>query len=159
MPKETGSNTRTTRLIALGAIVAAIAALVTQVETIHDAWCKYIGLGCTFEVSSAPITVSAGGTNDGKSDVCKSKAPTLCVSPTTSWRKLDITSGKFIASSVEGNYDDGDKKKAAPSMAGWYPQSASPKEICVIVFASTGACETRFSVTGALKAKESISLW
>jgi hypothetical protein len=60
---------------------------------------------------------------------------------------------------VEGNYDDGDPTKAVPSMAGWYPKSADPKEICVIVFARTGACETRFSVTGKLTAKEYISLW
>jgi hypothetical protein len=143
------------------AVIGTIAGVLSQLENIHGSWCKYFGIFCTFEISSAPITVSAGGTNDGNSDVCKSKAIPLCVSPTTSWRKLDTNSRRFIATSVEGNYDDGDPKKAVPSMAGWYPDldNTTPQKICVIVFARTGACETRFSVTGKLTATEHISWW
>lgn len=139
--------------VILGAI-AAIAAAVTQLETIHDAWCKYVSKGCTYDVSSAAVTVSAGGTNDRKSDICKNKAVPVCVTASTEKRQLDVSSGKFVASVTSGHYDNGKEADVANSETGWYPKSASPREICVTVFARTGACETQFLITGKLTAKE-----
>ena len=93
-------ESRSRIVVILGAI-AAVAALLSQVETIHDKWCKYIGNGCTFEVSSAEVTVYAGGTPDGRSDECKSKAPEVCVEPSAKRRKLDVSSGRFVARRVQ----------------------------------------------------------
>lgn len=147
-------------IAAVAAVIAAVAAFVSQVETIKSTWCNYIGLGCVFELSSATITASAGGTNDGKSDVCKTKELPLCISPTKSWREFYPKSVNFVTvGTVEGTYNNGDPTKAVPSSAGWFPKSATAREICVTVYARTGACETWFSVTGMLKGKEYVPWW
>jgi hypothetical protein len=61
---------------------------------------------------------------------------------------------------VEGVYDDGDAKKVSVSQTGWFRRQedeATPQKACITVFARTGACEKKFSITGQLKVDETIN--
>ena len=116
---------------------------------------------------SYPVSVSSGGTSGSyaKDDKCRGHYADACVKPSTAWRKLDVGSGRFVATSSVGRYGDGIPFEKLPKdinqrpQVGWVPKSESASEICVTAFSSTGACETLNSVEGRLEATERVSLW
>jgi len=164
-PKDkTGVSNRLGWLLAA---LAATALAVTNVKTLHESWCQNVGIFCALPVVSAPMEASSGGTAGpySKDAKCRESNVPLCVRPTTSRRKLDVGSGKFVATSTVGRYDNGlplnDPAIAtwpsdASPQVGWYPKSDSASEICVQVFTRTGACEVLVSIKGRLEATEHI---
>lgn len=164
--EEKPSNSRLGWLVGL---IAAVALVVTNLQTLRDAWCNSAAIFCSFKVTSYPVSVSSGGTSGpyAKDDACKEHYADACVKPSTTWRKLDIGSGKFVATNSVGRYDDGlpldspslPKDRDHRPLVGWYPKTESASEICVTAFSSTGACETKNSVEGKLEATERVSFW
>jgi len=69
----------------LAGAVAVLALLITNVGTLHEAWCKNIGTFCSPPPESIDwaksdvVYVSSGGTKDKSDDECKcSPRPCLC---------------------------------------------------------------------------------
>jgi hypothetical protein len=170
----------------LAALLAGAALLVTQVETLHDAWCKYFCVFCTLKVESFPVSASSGGSPGpyAKDEQCREHYVPVQMKPTTRYRELDPGSVRFVASASTGRYSDGtvryrdgttldvpqvpkgyddgiarDKPQFPPEV-GWYRTSRdAPREINVLIFTRTGACEALRSISGKFEAAEHVSLW
>lgn len=142
----------------LTAGVAALALLVTNLETLHNAWCSNIGMFCAPVLDWAKsdvVYVFSGGTNRNDSDECKAHQTAACVRPSGPNEKLQLETARFEASERSGAvYVDGNPTNDNPigtSNIGWFLKpGASPTEVCATVFARTSACETKVEIRGQL---------
>src|ERR1700730_3585159 len=145
------------------ALVATAALAVQNLETLHKAWRDYVGLSCVYEVHSAPVTAYSGGRDVPyyKNPECHAHSYVVTMRPTKWPRKLDVDSLRFEPTDRVGRYDDGivptdpnmPKGDEAPEV-GWYVKNKSPDLIEAVVFSTTGACESRRSITGKFEATE-----
>jgi hypothetical protein len=153
---ESRSADRTPLLIAL---LATAALAVSNVETLHDAWCKYVGVFCTFKIESYSVSASSGGSAGpySKDAQCQEHSVPVTIRPTTRYRVLDEGSIRFDPSGSAGRYDNGMApgdpslpKGPASAEVGWYQTKSSPREINALIFSQTGACEALRSISGKI---------
>jgi len=87
----------------LVATLAAAALLIANVEALNNAWCKYIGLFCTFKIESVPVSASSGGSPGpfAKDEQCRPHFVPVTIAPTTRYRILDDESVKFEATNTK----------------------------------------------------------
>lgn len=147
----------------LGGAVAALALFITNLETLHDAWCNNIGTFCSPEPNWAKsdiIYVSSGGTSNNRSDVCKDQKTIACARPSGSDKQLQPEIVRFEVIERSGAvYLDGKPINTNPigtNNIGWFMRSdrISRNEVCATVFARTSACETRVFLRGQLAVRE-----
>jgi hypothetical protein len=159
MPKTSpfGSN-----IVKITAGIAALAVLIGNLETIHTAWCKYIGTGCQYDVTSEHVTFRSGG---GNADLCGTSATPVCVHKSVPSRTLVEGSVHFAVSSrSKGVFIDGtpvNKDPVGTSNIGWFiePKNATADQVCATVYARTSACETTVFIEGNLVGKERNKSW
>ena len=147
------------------ATLAAVALIVSYVETIHDAWCKYVGLFCSIPIKSIVVSASSGGSSGpfSKDEQCRPHFVPVTISPTTRYRVLDKTIG-FEATNTIGRVGLDVKPPQLPEgdgpEVGWFRlPNKSPRAVEVTIFTRTGACEALRSIAGRFLATEQISLW
>jgi hypothetical protein len=154
-------------LAGLAGAVAVLALFITNVGTLHEAWCKNIGTFCSPPPESIDwaksdvVYVSSGGTEDNKSDdECNAHRAPACVRPSAPNKQLQPEMSDFEASERSGAvYLDGEPTNSDPigtSNVGWFLQTdnVSPDEVCATVFARTSACETKVFIRGQLVVRE-----
>ncbi|MBW0002730.1 MAG: hypothetical protein JO216_04535 [Hyphomicrobiales bacterium] len=159
-------NGLSTALAYIAAIVAALALFVTNIKTLQEAWCNYIGLYCPVvpqNVHGDEVHVESGGTTDNKSDVCKAHQTSTCVKSSDPTKKLSPATATFeVSDRSAGTYNDGNRGPAAvadpigTSNIGWFlqPDKQSPDEVCATVYARTSACETKVFISGRLTVEQ-----
>lgn len=168
MAKKAKANNNRLAVTA-GSLLAAIGAaalLVSNLETLGNAWCKYVGVLCTpsssatsMVITSEEVFVSSGGTSRNDSDECKAHQTSACLHPTDSNMKLQSATAKFVPSERTGAvYVDGNPTNNNPvgtSNIGWFLNpEATDMEVCATVYARTSACETQVDIRGRLQASE-----
>jgi hypothetical protein len=139
--------------------IAAVIALLSQMPTALNAWCTYFGFWCTYEVTSPVIVAAIQGGNP-----CASQVVPVCVEATTQYRRLlyDKKSWTVVITQQAGPQKNGRPPASPDTASGWF-QSQNDRndasKICVTIFAVTGACEVKPSITGQLKAIERITIF
>ena len=165
-------SSKKTRIVAattsVAGFVAAVTLFVSNVGTLHDAWCKNIGTFCATApeaeswAKSDPVSVTSGGTSRNDSDVCKDHRALTCIRPSGD-KKLQVETARFDVTDRSGAiYLDGKPTNNDPigmNNIGWFlaPGRDTPREICVTVFARTSACETEVHLRGQLAVRETAS--
>lgn len=144
-------------ITAVAVAVGAILTVLSNLDSAVKGWCNNIGLGCIFKVSkTVSATVSPG-------NPCDNDYKQLCVEPTTKYRRFVVSSMKFDEKAgihPLGNYTPG--KLTDASNTGWYlnkTDAITPEKICITVFARTGACERKFSISGQITVDERTTIW
>jgi hypothetical protein len=61
-------------------------------------------------------------------------------------------------------FNDGDPAKKPPggpfSGSGWYPYDGNnSKQVCVMTYAVTGACEEKYGIDGSITARERVTIF
>ncbi|TYL86313.1 hypothetical protein [Bradyrhizobium cytisi] len=84
--------------------------------------------------------ITSGGTSDGHSPFCQTRFVQDCVTPQNGG-KLVLGSGSLTNLRQSGR-------------GGWTVEVNTPEQICVRLWASTGACETEVSIQGQVSAVE-----
>jgi hypothetical protein len=145
---------------------AAVVALIAQLPGAVGAWCDYFGFWCTYDVPPKDISKFVSPGNPCSS----SGGPPICLTPTTKYRQLIVDSLKFVPANplrpnfLYNRFNNGDPKQKPPggpfSGSGWFPlPDNNSKQVCVISYASTGACEEKYGINGAVTVRERITIF
>jgi hypothetical protein len=145
----------------IGALVAGFGALIIllgNLDKAHDGYCNYIGILCSYEVDSPEVSRKVSPGNP-----CNNDYASVCVEPSTKYRRLVVSSMKFVPTSRNGNlYNDGNPDRVSQSETGWYrgpKDESSEKKMCVTAYARTGGCEDKYFMTGHIKVFEKLTVW
>lgn len=87
------------------------------------------------------LRITSGGTSDGHSPYCQRRTVSGCVHAQKAGGYLEVGSGHLVDISTTGR-------------SGWSVIRDTPEEICVELWAATGACETEVSIAGRPSATE-----
>jgi hypothetical protein len=136
---------------------AAVVAVIGNMDGAITSWCKYFGFLCAYEVTGPLTTAKITGGNP-----CSNQFVPLCIEPTTKYRRLILSTMKFVTTKPVGTFKDGVPLKGDETTAGWFHQpndSFNSEKICITVFARTGACEIKPDITGQPRAMERITIF
>jgi hypothetical protein len=137
--------------------IAAVIGVLSQMSNALDAWCAYFGFWCTYEVASPIVTATIQGGNP-----CSGQGVPVCIEATTKYRRLSLDTMKFEITKQSGPTKNGKVFNVPDTASGWFHDQKDPfnsSKICIQVFAVTGACEVKPSITGQLKATERITIF
>ena len=159
------NSSRLTRVVstitAIAVAVGAILAVFSNMDGAVKGWCNNVGFYCSNEISK---TISA---SVSPGNPCSNDNKPLCLEPTSKYRRFVVSSIQFEAKPGAhplGRYYNNGKDQGGPKLndaqSGWELTSeATPKKICLRVFARTGVCEDKYSIIGQFKVTERTTIW